>query len=58
MNTQIRSWTILIHGLMLIMVGLLWGLVVPHTPFARLALGAHIQLMTNGMLISVMAILL
>ncbi len=58
MNTQIPSRTILIHGLMLIMVGLLWGLVVPHTPFPRLALGAHVQLMTNGTLIILMAVLL
>ncbi len=40
------------------MVGLLWGLVVPHTPHPRLALGAHIQFVTNGLLIIVMAVAL
>lgn len=38
MSTQIRSRQILIHGLMLVMAGLLWGFVVPHTPYLRLAL--------------------
>jgi hydroxylaminobenzene mutase len=58
MNTQDRSRQILVHGLMLVMVGLLWGFFVPQTPFPRLALGAHIQLVTNGMLIIIMAVLL
>jgi len=49
---------ILIHGLLLVMVGLLWGFAVPLTPYPRLALGAHIQFVTNGLLILVMAILL
>ena len=53
-----RGRQILIHGSLLILVGLVWGLVVPHTPFPRLALGAHIQLITNGMLFVVMALLL
>ena len=39
-----------IHGMALVLAGLVWGLVVPGTPFPRLALGAHIQFMTNGML--------
>lgn len=43
---------------MLVMVGLIWGFVVPHTPYPRLALGAHIQFITNGMLILIMAVLL
>lgn len=43
---------------MLVMVGLIWGFVVPHTPYPRLALGAHIQFVTNGMLILIMAVLL
>lgn len=50
-----RGRHILIHGLLLVMAGLLWGFVVPHTPYPRLALGAHIQLVTNGLLIVVMA---
>ncbi len=58
MNTQNRSRQILVHGLMLVMVGLLGGGVVPHTPYPRLALGAHIQLVTNGMLLLILAMLL
>ena len=41
--------------MLLVFVGLVWGLVVPGTPFPRLALGAHIQLSSNGMLLMVMA---
>ena len=55
LSIQDRTRHILIHGLMLFMVGLLWGFVVPHTPYPRLALGAHIQLITNGILIIAMA---
>lgn len=57
-NIHDRSRHILIHGLMLVMVGLIWGFVVPHTPHPRLALGAHIQFVTNGILIVIMALLL
>lgn len=32
------------------LIGLLWGLVVPAAPFPRLALGAHIQLTTHGLM--------
>lgn len=46
------------NGLLLVMVGFLWGFVVPHTPFPRLALGAHVQFVTNGLVFIVMAILL
>lgn len=52
------SLQILTHGLLLVMVGLLWGFAVPLTPYPRLALGAHIQFVSNGLLILVMAILL
>lgn len=58
MSMQIRSRHILIHGLMLVMVGLLWGFTVPHTPYPRLALGAHIQFVTNGLLFIVAAVIL
>jgi len=58
MNTQDRSRKLLVHGLMLVMVGLVWGLFVPHTPYPRLALGAHVQLVTNGLLLIIMALLL
>ena len=58
MHIQERGRHILIHGLLLVMAGLLWGFVVPHTPYPRLALGAHIQFVTNGLLIIVMAAML
>jgi (hydroxyamino)benzene mutase len=58
MSVQYISRQILIHGLFLVLFGLVWGLVVPHTPYPRLALGAHIQFETNGMLFIIMALLL
>jgi hydroxylaminobenzene mutase len=58
MDVRIRARQILVHALAMVLFGLVWGLVVPHTPFPRLALGAHIQLMTNGMLFIVMALVL
>ena len=58
MNVHGGSRQILIHGMVLVLVGLVWGLVVPNTPHPRLALGAHIQFVTNGMLFIVLATLL
>ena len=58
MDVRIKGRHILVQGLALILFGLVWGLVVPHTPFPRLALGAHIQFVTNGMLFVMMALLL
>ncbi|WP_292993694.1 hypothetical protein [Nitrosomonas sp.] len=58
MQTQNRARQILIHGLALVLVGIIWGLVMPHTPFPRLALSAHIQAVLNGMLFTLMAVLL
>lgn len=58
MNVQNRAKQILIHGLALVLVGIVWGLVIPHTPFPRLALSAHIQAVLNGMLFTLMAMLL
>lgn len=58
MSFQNGGRKILIHGMALVLVGLVWGLVVPHTPYPRLALGAHIQFVTNGMLLIVLAVLL
>jgi hydroxylaminobenzene mutase len=58
MSVPGRSRQILFHGLMLVLVGLVWGLFVPATPFPRLALGAHVQFVTNGMLLIVLAVLL
>lgn len=49
------SRQLLIHGMFLVLVGLVWGLFVPGTPHPRLALGAHIQFVTNGMLFIVLA---
>ena len=49
---------IVTHGLTLILVGLVWGLAIPMTPYPRLALGAHIQFETNGMLLLLLGILL
>lgn len=46
---------VLVHGMLLVLAGLAWGLAVPGTPFPRLALGAHIQFVTNGMLLTVLA---
>ncbi|NBQ69406.1 MAG: hypothetical protein EBU46_11480 [Nitrosomonadaceae bacterium] len=58
MNVQTRARQILIHGLALVLVGIIWGLVIPHAPFPRLALSAHIQAVLNGMLFILMAMLL
>ena len=58
MDVQSGGRQILLHGLVLILVGLVWGLVVPHTPYPRLALGAHIQFVTNGLLLIAMGSLL
>jgi hydroxylaminobenzene mutase len=46
---------LLTHGLILVLVGLVWGLFVAGTPHPRLALGAHIQFVTNGMLFIILA---
>ena len=58
MSTPPGSKQILIHGLIFILIGLLWGLVIPHTPYPRLALGAHTQFEGSGILYIVVAILL
>lgn len=38
------------QGALYLLIGLIWGLVVPAAPFPRLALGAHIQLTTHGLM--------
>jgi hydroxylaminobenzene mutase len=58
MSVQRGSRQILIHGLLMVLIGLVWGLMVPNTPYPRLALGAHIQLVENGLLFVVLATLL
>jgi hydroxylaminobenzene mutase len=54
-DVQRGSRQILIHGAALVLVGLVWGIVVPATPHPRLALEAHVQFVSNGMLFIVLA---
>ena len=56
MTLETGGKRILLHGLALILAGLVFGFALPLTPYPRLALGAHIQFVTNGMLFVVMAI--
>lgn len=58
MSVHGGSRQILIHGMALILAGLVWGLVILGTRFPRLALGAHIQFVTNGLLFMVLATVL
>jgi hydroxylaminobenzene mutase len=38
------------QGAVYVLVGLVWGMVIPASPFPRLALGAHIQLTAHGVM--------
>lgn len=58
MSVSAGSRQILVHGMFLVLVGLVWGLAVQATPHPRLALGAHIQFVTNGLLFLVQAMAL
>jgi hydroxylaminobenzene mutase len=58
MTVQTGGKQILINGLALILAGLLWGFAPPLTPYPRLAVGAHIQFETNGLLFVVLGVLL
>jgi hypothetical protein len=58
MTIQTGGKQILIHGLALILAGLLWGFAPSLTRYPRLAVGAHIQFETNGLLFTVLGILL
>ena len=58
MNSKSGGKQLLIHGLALILVGLVFGFVVPQTPYPRLALGAHVQFETNGMLFVLIGLLM
>jgi hydroxylaminobenzene mutase len=49
---------ILMQGMALVLAGLIWGIAVPTTPYPRLALGAHIQFVTNGILFLILAAVL
>ncbi len=55
MTLETGGKRILLHGLALILAGLVFGFALPLTPYPRLALGAHIQFVTNGMLFVVLA---
>lgn len=58
LTAQVGGRQVLIHGLALILAGLIWGFAPPLTPYPRLALGAHIQFEINGLLFVVLGILL
>ena len=58
MTAQSGGKQVLLHGLAMILVGLIWGFAIPQTPYPRLALGAHVQFETNGALFVLLAILL
>lgn len=49
-NPDRISLSTLRQGAAYILIGLLWGIVIPKTPFPRLALGAHIQLTAHGVM--------
>lgn len=57
MSIQSCTRQLAIHGLALVLAGLLFGFFPPWTPFPRLALSAHIQFVTHGMLLMVLAAL-
>jgi (hydroxyamino)benzene mutase len=57
MTVQTGGKQILIHGLALVLAGMVWGFAPPLTPYPRLAVGAHIQFETNGLLFVVLGIL-
>jgi hydroxylaminobenzene mutase len=57
MTIQTGGKQILIHGLALVLAGLVLGFAPPLTPYPRLAVGAHIQFETNGLLFVVLGIL-
>ena len=38
------------QGAVYMLVGLVWGMAIPASPFPRLALGAHIQLTAHGVM--------
>jgi hydroxylaminobenzene mutase len=58
MTLQTGGKQVVMHGLALILAGLIWGFAPPLTPYPRLALGAHLQFETNGLLFVVLGILL
>lgn len=55
MTVHSGSRQLRIYGMVVVLVGLAWGLLVPGTPYPRLAPGAPIQFVTNGILFVVLA---
>ncbi|MGE3315531.1 MAG: hypothetical protein AB7O26_10485 [Planctomycetaceae bacterium] len=58
MNIERGRRQILIQGMLMVLVGLLWGTMIPVTPYPRLALTAHIQLELNGLVYVILGVLL
>ena len=58
MNLEKCKSHVLISGSAMILVGLIVGALVPVFPFPRLAVGAHIQFVTNGILFIVQSLVL
>jgi (hydroxyamino)benzene mutase len=58
MTIETSCKQILIHGMALILTGLVWGFAPPLTAYPRLAVGAHIQFESNGLLFMALGILL
>jgi (hydroxyamino)benzene mutase len=56
MKLKHKGRQLLLHGMILVLVGLVWGFFVPATPYPRLALTAHIQLTGNGVLFMALSI--
>ncbi len=56
MEVQMRGRQLLLHGLALVLAGLVWGFFVPLTPYPRLALTAHIEFGLNGLLFIALAV--
>jgi (hydroxyamino)benzene mutase len=57
-NLAYASRSNLRQGAVYMLVGLIWGMVVPATPFPRLALTAHIQLTANGIMFLVAGLII
>lgn len=53
MTDQNLSRRIFVHGVSFVLAGLLFGFLVPIAPYPRLAVGAHLQFVMNGILIMV-----
>lgn len=58
MSVERAGRQIVVHGMGMILFGLVWGFFIPLTPYPRLALGAHIQFETNGLLFTALGLLL